>query len=199
MFLLYCYAGIESKYTTRFVTIDESCHIRTLIVGPTNPLCASNTPVVLVHGFLGGIGMFIKNINALSKTRRVFVFDMMGFGRSSRVTVQGSAMEVEESYVASMEKWRQKVGIDNFVLLGHSLGGFMSSAYALRHPSHIRHLILVDPWGYGVKPNDDRVVWTRNGENIYATDVPIIYRMYLYLGMKINALTALRLIGPLGK
>ena len=75
----------------------------------------------------------------------------------------------------------------------------MSSAYALRHPSHIRHLILVDPWGYGVKPDDDRVVWTRNGENIYATDVPLIYRMFLYLGMTINALTALRLIGPLGK
>ena len=191
--------GIESKYTTSFVTIDEDCHIRTVIVEPKDSSCMSNVPVVLVHGFLGGIGMFIKNINALSKTRRIFVFDMMGFGRSSRVPVKGSAMEVEEAYVASIEKWRRKVGIDSFILLGHSLGGFMSSAYALRHPSRIKHLILVDPWGYGVKPEDDRVVWTRNGKNIYAEDVPLQYRMFLYLGMKINALAVLRIIGPLGK
>ena len=192
-------SGIESQYTTSFVTIDKDCHIRTLIVEPTDPSCSANIPVVLVHGFLGGSGMFIKNINALTKTRRVFAFDLMGFGRSSRVALQGSAMEVEEAYVTSIEKWRQKVGIDSFVLLGHSLGGFMSSAYALRHPNRIRHLILVDPWGYGIKPEDDRVVWTRNGKNIYVTDVPLKYRLFLYMGMKINALTVLRVIGPLGE
>lgn len=191
--------GIESEYTTSFVTVDEDCHIRTIIVEPRDPSCTSNTPIVLIHGFLGGSGMFIKNINALSQTRRVYVFDLMGFGRSSRVSVQGSAMEVEDAYVTSIEKWRQKVGIDSFVLLGHSLGGFMSSAYALRHPSRIRHLILVDPWGYGIKPEDETVVWTRNGENVYITDVPLKYRMFLYWGMKINALTVLRAIGPLGK
>ena len=189
---------MQSKYSTSFVTIDEDCHIRTIIVEPQVLSCTSNIPVVLVHGFLGGIGMFIKNINALSKSRRVFAFDLMGFGRSSRVPVQGSAMEVEEAYVTSIEKWRQKVGINNFVLVGHSLGGFMSSAYALRHPNHVKHLILVDPWGYGVKPEDDRVVWTRNGKNIYAEEVPFLYRVFLYCGMKINALAALRFVGPLG-
>ena len=191
--------GIESKYTASFVTIDEDCHIRTIIVEPKDPSCASNIPVVLVHGFLGGIGMFIKNINALSRSRKVYVFDLMGFGRSSRVPVQGSAMEVEEAYVTSIEKWRQKVDIDSFVLVGHSLGGFMSSAYALRHPNRIKHLILVDPWGYGIKPEDDRVVWIRNGKNIYAEDIPLQYRIFIYLGMRINALAALRIIGPLGK
>ena len=190
--------GIESQYATSFVTIDEDCHIRTLIVEPTDTSYGANIPVVFIHGFLGGSGMFIKNINALSKTRRVFVFDLMGFGRSSRVPLQGSAMDIEEAYVMSIEKWRDKVGIESFVLVGHSLGGFMSSAYALRHPSRIRHLILVDPWGYGIKPEDERVVWTRNGKNIYLTDVPFQYRMFLYFGMKVNALSILRFVGPLG-
>lgn len=189
--------GIESKYAASFVTIDEGCHIRTVIVEPPDPSHASNTPVVLVHGFLGALGIFIKNINALSKTRRVFLFDLMGFGRSSRVALQGNAMEVEKAYVNSIEKWRQKVGIDKFVLVGCSFGGFMSFAYTLRHPEQVRHLILVDPWGLGIKPEDDRVVWTRKGENIYATDVPLHYRMYFYFGMKIN--TVLRVMGPLGK
>lgn len=195
---LFLLLGIESQYATSFVTIDEDCHIRTLIVEPTDPSCAANVPVVLVHGFLGGSGMFIKNINALSKTRRVYIFDLMGFGRSSRVPLQGDAMDIEEAYVTSIEKWRQKVDIDSFVLVGHSLGGFMSSAYAFRHPNRIRHLILIDPWGYGIKPEDDRVVWTRNGKNIYITDVALQYRLFLYFGMKVNALSILRVMGPLG-
>ena len=196
--VLFYLLGIESQYATSFVTIDEDCHIRTLIVEPTDTSCGANIPVVFIHGFLGGSGMFIKNINALSKTRRAFVFDLMGFGRSSRVPLQGSAMDIEEAYVMSIEKRRDKVGIDSFVLVGHSLGGFMSSAYALRHPSRIRYLILVDPWGYGIKPEDERVVWTRNGKNIYLTDVPFQYRMFLYFGMKVNALSILRFVGPLG-
>lgn len=191
--------GIESDYKTSFVRISEDCHIRTLITEPTDPSNVQNIPIVMIHGFLGGIGLFIKNINALSKTRRVYVFDLMGFGRSSRVPLLGNAMKVEESYVSSIEKWRQKVGLDKFVLLGHSLGGFMSTAYALRHPDQVKHLILVDSWGYGVKPDDDRVVWTRNGENVYVSSVPMKYRMFLYFGTKVNALSVLRLLGPLGK
>ena len=180
--------GIKSDYETSFVKIDDDCHIRTLITEPSDPSNIQNTPIVMIHGYLGSIGILIKNINALSKTRRVFVFDLMGFGRSSRVPVPGNAVEVEESYVSSIEKWRQEVKLGKFVLLGHSLGGFMSTAYALRHPYQVKHLILVEPWGYG------RVVWTRNGEKVYDSSVPMKYR---YFSTRVNAL--LRILGPLGK
>ena len=179
---------IESDYKTSFVEIDDDCHIRTLITEPSDPSNIQNTPIVMIHGFLGAIGILIKNINALSKTRRVFVFDLMGFGRSSRVHVPGNAMEVEKSYVSSIEKWRQKVGLGKFVLLGHSFGGFMSTAYALRHPDQVKHLILVEPWGYG------RAVRTRNGKNVYVSSVPMIYRYF-----STRAIAILRILGPLGK
>ena len=39
------------------------------------------------------------------------------------------------------------MGIDKMVLVGHSMGGYLAAAYALKYPEHIKHLILVCPAG----------------------------------------------------
>lgn len=57
-----------------------------------------------------------------------------GFGRSSRPKFATDAEKVEAQWVESIEEWRREVKIKEFVLLGHSLGGFIASAYALKYP-----------------------------------------------------------------
>lgn len=105
-------------------------------------------PLVLVHGYLCGAALWVLNLEALSHRRRVYAIDLLGFGKSSRPTLSSDAEATEAQLALALERWRSRVGLEQFVLLGHSFGAFVASAYALRSPRHVAHLILEDPWGF---------------------------------------------------
>nr|CDS28415.1 abhydrolase domain containing protein [Hymenolepis microstoma] len=105
-------------------------------------------PMLLIHGFASGVGLFCKNLDSLSETRRVYAFDLLGFGRSSRPHFPETAEEVENKFVEVIEEWRKHMDLDKFILLGHSMGGFLATSYALSYPERVVHLVLIDPWGF---------------------------------------------------
>jgi pimeloyl-ACP methyl ester carboxylesterase len=37
---------------------------------------------------------------------------------------------------------------------GHSFGGYLTAAYALKHPERLKSAILADPWGMAPRPAD---------------------------------------------
>ena len=90
----------------------------------------------------------------------------------------------------AIEMWRQKLNLERIVLLGHSLGSFVSSAYALRHPSRIRHLILEDPWGY--LEYDENSAERRSKYPLWTKGV-------LGLLGHVNVMSTFRAAGPYGK
>ncbi|KAK7945391.1 hypothetical protein WMY93_001119 [Mugilogobius chulae] len=71
----------------------------------------------------------------------------LGFGSGTWMH-SADPTEAEQQFVNSIEQWRESVGLENMVLLGHSLGGYLATSYAIQYPSRVSHLVLVDPWGF---------------------------------------------------
>ncbi|KAE8633668.1 hypothetical protein XENTR_v10002006 [Xenopus tropicalis] len=142
---------IKNKFSAQYVSLPDQNKIWTLTVSPE---LQKKTPLVMVHGFGGGIGLWIQNLDHLSSSRTLHAFDLLGFGRSSRPNFPSDPEGAEEQFVSSIEQWREQMGIRNMILLGHSLGGFLAASYSIKFPERVKHLILVDPWGFPTMPTD---------------------------------------------
>lgn len=108
--------------------------------------------LVMVHGYGASHGFFFRNFDALAKHFRVIAIDQLGWGGSSRPDFTcKSTEETEAWFIESFEEWRKAKHLSNFVLLGHSFGGYVAARYALKHPEHIKHLVLVGSAGFSSK------------------------------------------------
>jgi len=97
-------------------------------------------PVLFVHGGPGG------GCDALSRRffdptlYRIITFDQRGCGRS---TPHASLENNTTAHlIADMQRIREHLGIDKWVLFGGSWGSTLSLAYAQRYPEHVHALIL---------------------------------------------------------
>ena len=117
--------------------------------------------IVLMHGFGSGVGFFFNNIEGLSRGgNRVIAADWLGMGGSSRPRCGAaprmplissctpfSTEQAVRFFVDHLEEWREEMGLEKFVLAGHSLGGYLSACYALKYPQHVEKLVLISPVG----------------------------------------------------
>ncbi|XP_034016372.1 1-acylglycerol-3-phosphate O-acyltransferase ABHD5-like [Thalassophryne amazonica] len=144
-------------------------------------------PLVLLHGFGGGVALWTQNLDSLSSSGPVYALDLLGFGRSSRPQFSTDPEEAEDQFLDALEKWREKVGLEEMVLLGHNLGGYLAAAYTLKYPHRVKRLILVEPWGFPARP-----------ENPNHSSIPVWIRAMAAFVSPFNPLAGLRLAGPLG-
>jgi pimeloyl-ACP methyl ester carboxylesterase len=94
--------------------------------------------VVLLHGFLGSGEIWRDLIPRLSRSYRVIAIDLPGHGESACY-----------GYVHSMELMAQSVKsvldhlrLRRYVLVGHSMGGYVALAFAELYPENVRGLCL---------------------------------------------------------
>lgn len=125
--------------------------------GQASPEQQERHTYVFAAGYGSGLGLFCLNLGELAAapdTERVVAFDWLGTGCSERPPFTAkSVAEGEEFFVRSLEEWRKEKGLESFTLVGHSLGGYLSSAYALAHPERVKHLILLSPAGIPKPPD----------------------------------------------
>lgn len=120
----------------------------------------ADEPLVLMHGFGSGLGLFFSNyVGVGARERRVIGVDWLGMGGSGRPPfprrpacsrAQDEAATVAASiafFVDSLEAWRAAAGIPRMRLFGHSLGGYLAANYALTYPERVTRLVLAGPVG----------------------------------------------------
>jgi pimeloyl-ACP methyl ester carboxylesterase len=104
-------------------------------------------PLVLLHGTGASLHTWDAWAEALRRRFRVIRMDLPGFG------ITGPNRDDDyriDSYVAFLDAFRGKLGLDGFALAGNSLGGQIAWSYAVAHPKQVRALVLLDPAGYAI-------------------------------------------------
>nr|WP_228057048.1 alpha/beta hydrolase [Tychonema sp. LEGE 07203] len=98
---------------------------------------------MLLHGFFGEKTCWLPLIEILQSQFRCISLDMLGFGESSKPQIQyGVAVEV-----AFVRQVIEQLNIEPCSIIGHSFGGWVASAYALKYPNSVSSLILAAPAG----------------------------------------------------
>ncbi len=99
----------------------------------------TGAPLLLLHGGVGGIDMFGRNLAALARVRRVVAVDFQGHGRTADID-RPFRSEWMADDMAALFKY---LGIDKADVAGNSLGGGIALQFAIRHPELVRRLVLI--------------------------------------------------------
>jgi pimeloyl-ACP methyl ester carboxylesterase len=118
-------------------------------------------PLLLSHGFGASTGMWQPQIEAFQDAYRLIPWDMRGHGQSDSPDEQ-----TRYSHAHTVEDMRailDALQIDQAVIVGHSLGGFMSLAFHVKYPARVKGLIL-QGCGPGYRNPETRAAWNARAE-----------------------------------
>ncbi len=113
----------------------SGCRMHYWLAGPTDrPL------VVFTHGATMDHRMFAAQVEAVAPQYRVLTWDVRGHGQSQplgeRFTVRGA--------VEDLRILLDKVGYEQAILVGHSMGGYISQEFLFLYPARVRALVAID-------------------------------------------------------
>ena len=100
-----------------------------------------NTPMILLHGLRGHAHSWDDFSEVVSEDYHVLALDQRGRGDSDWAK---DADYSTDAYVSDLAAFCDALGIESFVLAGHSMGGRNSMRFAARHPEKVQKLIVVD-------------------------------------------------------
>lgn len=100
-------------------------------------------PLVLIHGWTCSSFFWKPIIPRLKGSFRVLAPDLPGHGLSSKE----EASYLPEAQARRLLKWLTAIGVNRFVLVGHSMGGEIAARMALAAPERVEGLVLASAIG----------------------------------------------------
>src|SRR5258708_5460057 len=97
-------------------------------------------PIILIHGFCETHEIWNGFVEGLSKKFEIFVIDLPGFGNSP---ILASPFFSIDDAGAKVFEWIVQQKINQPIVIGHSLGGYVALAMAKRHAEKFAGLGLI--------------------------------------------------------
>jgi proline iminopeptidase len=99
-------------------------------------------PIFFIAGGPGNAHSYMRKFDSLSTTNTLVYFD--GFGRGKSDTAKNVTEYSLERDVEDLEGFRRAMGFSSISILGHSYGGVVAQAYAIKYPNNVSHLVLAN-------------------------------------------------------
>ena len=135
-------AELQKRYgsaTTQMMEVD-GLKVHYKETGP------QDAPVLLLlHGFGSSLQTWDEWSVKLDPQYRVIRLDLPGFGLTG---ANPSNDYSEENDVAILTHFADKLGLNKFSVIGHSMGGKMAWSLAASHPDRVQALVLMAPDGF---------------------------------------------------
>jgi esterase len=96
-------------------------------------------PMVLLHGLCGDAHYWDFFAHNMRGDYHILALDQRGHSDSDWAQSYGP-----KDYVLDLEVFVAQLGLDNIVLIGHSMGGINAIICAARHPELVNRLVIVD-------------------------------------------------------
>jgi proline iminopeptidase len=111
------------------------------------------TPLLIVHGGPGAShDYFLPYLLPLARHHKLIFIDERGSGKSEKL--DDPAGYTVENMVEDTEAVREGLNLGRISLLGHSYGGVLAQAYALKYQANLTHLILCSTFHSTTKMNE---------------------------------------------
>lgn len=108
----------------------------------------SGRALVLVHGYLAGSAVWADQMVQFAQSHDVICPDLAGFGASAALEAPDSI----EGHARNVLALLDRLGVEEFDLLGHSMGGMIVQEMTRLAPKRVGRLVLYGTGPQGVLP-----------------------------------------------
>jgi pimeloyl-ACP methyl ester carboxylesterase len=114
--------------------------IATNIIPANVEVQGSGPAIVLIHGYGAAIDWWDQIAPQLATDHRVISIDLIGHGGTAAPR-SGYSIERQAAMVSAV---LDKLGVDRYIVVGHSMGGEVAVALAEQNPQRIERMVLID-------------------------------------------------------
>lgn len=138
------------------IQVDEKMNIHYSVKGEGKPL-------IILHGLGNNSESWTKQLNGLSEEFKVIAWDAPGYGQSSDPAEEFTNFS---QFADVLKQFVDALGLEQFYLLGHSMGSAIAIDFTYRYKERVESLIIADPTR-GAAGNSDEENRAKRERRIY--------------------------------